>query len=67
GQDLDLTGLRAGRYLLVHRVNPDRTMRELRYSNDVASALLRLWWPNGRSFAPRVAVLRRCEAQERCP
>jgi hypothetical protein len=66
GQDLDLTGLRAGRYVLVHRANPDRTVRELRYSNDVASVLLQLSWPNGRSSAPRVSVLRRCEAQERC-
>ncbi len=67
GQDLDLTGLPAGRYLLVHRANPDRTMRELRYSNDAASVLLRLTWPDGRSYAPRVSVLRRCESSERCP
>jgi dipeptidyl aminopeptidase/acylaminoacyl peptidase len=67
GQDLDLTGLPAGRYLLVHRANPDRTMRELQYSNDAASVLLRLSWPNDRSSAPRVSVLRRCEARERCP
>ena len=67
GQDLDLSGLPAGRYLLVHRANPTRTMRELRYSNDVASVLLRLTWPNGTSSAPRVSVLRRCDASERCP
>ena len=67
GQDLDLTGLPAGRYVLVHRVNPDRTMRELRYSNDAASVLLRLSWPNGTSSAPRLSQLRRCEASEHCP
>lgn len=67
GQDVDLTGLRAGLYVLVHRANPDRTMRESRYSNDAASLLLRLTWPQGRRAAPSVAVLRRCEASERCP
>jgi hypothetical protein len=67
GQDLDLGRLRAGRYVLVHRANPERALRELRYSDDVASVLLRLSWPDGRSSAPRVSVLRRCEASERCP
>jgi dipeptidyl aminopeptidase/acylaminoacyl peptidase len=67
GQELDLTGLPAGRYVLVHRANPDRSLRELRYSNDTASVLVRLAWPLGRSAAPRVSVLRRCEARERCP
>jgi dipeptidyl aminopeptidase/acylaminoacyl peptidase len=67
GQELDLTGLPPGRYVLVHRANPQRTMRELQYSDDAASLLLQLTWPNGRSSAPRVSVLRRCEASERCP
>ena len=67
GQDLGLTGLPAGRYVLVHRANPDRSMRELRYSNDAASVLVRLSWPNGTSSAPQLSVLRRCEASERCP
>jgi dipeptidyl aminopeptidase/acylaminoacyl peptidase len=67
GQSVDLTGLPAGRYVLVHRANPRRAMRELSYSNDTASLLLRLTWPNGTSSAPRISVLRRCEATERCP
>ena len=66
GQDLDVTGLPAGRYHLVHRANPDRTMREVRYSNDAASVLLRLSWPNGRSSAPTISVLRRCGDSESC-
>ena len=41
GQELDVTRLPAGRYVLVHRANPDRTMRELRYSDNAASVLLR--------------------------
>lgn len=66
GQELDVTGLPAGRYVLVHRANPRREMRELSYSNNGASVLLRLTWPSGRSSAPRLTVLRRCEASERC-
>jgi Lysyl oxidase len=67
GQSLTVTRLPAGRYVLVHRANPERAMRELRYSNDSASVLLRLGWPNGRAAAPRVSVLRTCEASDRCP
>ncbi len=66
GQELDVTRLPAGRYVLVHRANPDRTMRELRYSDNAASVLLQLTWPQGPSSAPRVVVLGRCEAIERC-
>jgi TolB protein len=67
GQDLEVTRLPPGRYVLVHRANPDRAMRELEYSDDAASVLLHLTWPNGRSSAPRVSVLRGCPADERCP
>ena len=66
GQDLDLTGLPAGRYMLVNRSNPDRKMKESRYDNNAASVLLRLTWPNGRANAPRIEVLARCEDSERC-
>jgi dipeptidyl aminopeptidase/acylaminoacyl peptidase len=67
GQSLDLTRVPAGRYVLVHRANPERALRELRYSNDAASVLLRVSRPNGSRSAPRVTVLRRCESSERCP
>jgi hypothetical protein len=66
GQQLELTNLPAGRYLLVQRANGLRTMRELRYSNNAAALLLRLSWPRGRSAEPHVAVLRRCAGSERC-
>ncbi len=66
GQELDVTRLPAGRYLLVHRANPDRTMRELGYSDNAASVLLHLTWPKGQASAPRVVVLERCETTERC-
>lgn len=67
GQDLDATRLPAGRYVLVHRANPERTLRELAYSNDSASVLMELTWPNGHSSAPRVSILQRCGGSERCP
>jgi hypothetical protein len=66
GQVLPLTGLPAGRYLLAQRANPERTMRELRYSNNDASLLLRLSWPRGRRAPPVVLVLRRCPDTADC-
>ena len=63
GQSLPLTGLAAGRYVLTHRVNVRRRLRETDYSNNAASLLLRLQW---RAGAPRIGVLRRCPDTERC-
>ena len=59
GQSIDVTGLPPGRYVLVHRANPDRTLRERSYANNAASVLIRL---NGR----RVEVLARCPASATC-
>ncbi len=67
GQDIELTGVPTGIYVLVHRANPTRRLRELRYSNNTASVRVRLAWPGGRAQPPSIAVLRRCEASERCP
>jgi Lysyl oxidase len=63
GQFLPLTGLRSGRYVLVHRVNADRRLRELDYRNNAASLLLELRWPRG---APAVRLLRVCPRTDRC-
>ena len=63
GQFISLSGLPDGRYTLVHRVNADRRLRELRYDNDAASLLLSLRWQSG---VPYVAVLARCEDSARC-
>jgi hypothetical protein len=63
GQYLRLTGLRPGRYVLVHRVNADRRLRELRYGNNAASLLIELSWI-GRQ--PRVRILRACPASASC-
>ena len=63
GQYLTLTGLRAGRYVLAHRVNADRALHELDYSNNAASLLLELRWRRGE---PMVRVLKSCPGTDRC-
>lgn len=63
GQYLRLTGLRSGRYVLIHRVNGGRRLRELRYRNNAASLLLELRW---REHQPSVRVLRACPNSDRC-
>jgi hypothetical protein len=63
GQYLRLTGLSSGRYVLVHRVNADRRLRELRYGNNAASLLLDLRW---RKHRPWIRVLRSCPDSARC-
>lgn len=47
GQYIVLDGVPAGRYRLVHRVNPTRALREADYSNNSASVLLDLTWRDG--------------------
>jgi hypothetical protein len=63
GQDLPLDGLPAGRYVLVHRVNADRRLKELSYANDAASVLLDIRWQSGK---PYVRVLALCPDTARC-
>ena len=67
GQFLDITGVPAGRYVLVHRVNPSRRLVESRYGNNASSLLLALSWPNGEGGLPKVRVLKRCPETQRCP
>ncbi|MFN2470754.1 MAG: lysyl oxidase family protein [Gaiellaceae bacterium] len=59
GQEVDITGLRTGRYVLVHRVNPRRALRESRYENNAASVLLSI-------RGARVRVLAHCPDSARC-
>jgi len=59
GQSIDVTGLAPGRYVLVHRANPDRVLHERTYANNAASAIIAL---NGR----RVRILRRCGTSAQC-
>lgn len=62
GQQLDISGLRAGRYWLVHRANQDFHLRESRYDDNAAAVLIRLTW---RAGTPSVVPLRVC-SKERC-
>jgi Lysyl oxidase len=64
GQYVDVTDVPAGRYLLVHRVNPERTLRETNYRNNAASVLLELRRP--KRGPPEVEVLARCPESDRC-
>jgi hypothetical protein len=64
GQSVPLAGLPAGRYVLVHRVNGDRRLLETGYSNNVASALVRLAWRGGRAHVTRLKV---CPGSAVCP
>jgi hypothetical protein len=42
GQYVDVTDVPPGRYVLVHRANPERTLREKNYGNNAASVLIAL-------------------------
>jgi hypothetical protein len=63
GQDLKINDLPGGRYVLVHRVNVDRGLRELLHRNNAASVLLHLSWRRG---TPSVRVLERCPYTDDC-
>jgi hypothetical protein len=52
GQAIDVTGLRTGRYVLVHTVNPNRSLAELTYRNNTSRALIRI----GRNARGRPTV-----------
>lgn len=64
GQYLDVTSVPPGRYLLVHRANPDRTLEESDYDNNAASVLIQLRRTTG--VIPAVRVLARCPDSETC-
>ena len=64
GQSIDVTSVPEGSYYLVHRVNAD--VRESDYSNNAASVLLELRWPNGLDDPPTVKVLVSCPDTARC-
>jgi hypothetical protein len=66
GQYIDITGLPAGRYELVHHVNADRSLRESDYSNNAASILIEIGWPDGQDARPRIDVVARCGHGKRC-
>jgi hypothetical protein len=63
GQNIDITGVPTGTYVLMHRVNATMNLRELRYANNAASVRIRLTWHGG---VPSVRVLRTCQATATC-
>ena len=67
GQDIEITGLPAGLYVLVHRANPERRIREIRYSNNEASVLIRISAPDPLTGAPTARIVRRCPGSAACP
>jgi hypothetical protein len=67
GQEFDITALAPGRYVLVHRVNPQRVLRESDYTDNVSSMAFDLSWPRGRQLPPRIDVVTRCPDRATCP
>ena len=63
GQNVDLTGVPAGDYVLVHRANPEELIEELDYTNNAASLRVRISWIGS---VPEVETLRICDSAERC-
>jgi lysyl oxidase/WD40 repeat protein len=63
GQNVDITAVPTGTYVLVHRVNANLLLEELRYDNDAASVRIRLTWRGG---VPSVRVLRSCPDTATC-
>jgi Lysyl oxidase len=64
GQFLDVTSVPPGRYLLVHRANPDAALEESDYENNAASLLIQLRRTTG--VIPAVRVLARCPDTDTC-
>jgi hypothetical protein len=63
GQNLELRGVPAGVYVLVHRANPEGRLEEVDYSNNAASLRIRISWTGS---SPHVETLRVCEGSDRC-
>jgi hypothetical protein len=63
GQNLELRGVPAGDYVLVHRANPENLLEELDYTNNAASIRIRLTWNDG---VAKVRKLRTCQASASC-
>jgi hypothetical protein len=63
GQNLELRGVPAGDYVLVHRANADQRLEELDYTNNAASVRIRLTWTDG---VAKVQTLRTCQASADC-
>jgi hypothetical protein len=65
-RDAQYTGLPAGTYYLVHRVNEGRLLKESNYKNNTSSLKVELTWPNGAGRLPKVVILAACTNTARC-
>lgn len=63
GASVEVTNVRAGRYVLVQTANPERTMLERDYGNNVASVLIQV---QRAGAIPSVRVLARCPGTDAC-
>jgi hypothetical protein len=63
GQNVDISRVPAGLYVLVHRANPSGRIRERTLANNAASVRIRITRPGG---FPRVRILRLCEGSASC-
>lgn len=66
GQELDISGLDAGVYVLVNTANPDRALRESSYADDAASVRFVLTRPPAPAGIAFVRVLASCRTAT-CP
>jgi hypothetical protein len=66
GTDVDLTGVPAGRYILVQQVNTDQSIQELDYTNNAWSAVVDISWPSGPSGEPAAVVRATCPGVATC-
>jgi len=66
GQYVDITGLPAGRYYLVHRVNSSHDLVEASYGNNVSWLLVRLSWKNGSRPVRVIAACSAATQPNRC-
>ena len=64
GQNVDVTNVPSGRYVLVNRANPNMAIREARYENNAAAVAIQLS-RRGRG-KPRVRVVATCPDSARC-
>jgi hypothetical protein len=64
GQYIDITKVPAGQYVLIHRANHKKRIRETNYDNNASSALIEIRRTgNGK---PRAEILERCSSEPDC-
>jgi hypothetical protein len=66
GQYIDISSLAYTDYVLVHRVNAERLLRETNYANNASSVRIRLVPPATPTDPPGVIVVQSCESSARC-